>query len=145
IPRYQIVKVGGLKIGIMAVVGAEDQRKVLNSDLKFKPAVAAIQEVMPTLKRAKCDKLILLAYSNPKEAIEYGQKFPELDMVVTTGGTDEPPAHPAPIGDKTILVQTGRKGMYAVVIGLYDDKETPERYQRVPLDVRYGESKEMEQ
>ncbi|MDZ4819423.1 MAG: multiheme c-type cytochrome [Planctomycetota bacterium] len=144
VERYKVVKVGNLKIGVMAVIGDEDQKKVRNDEIKFVPAATAVAKVLPELKKAGCDKLILLAYSNLREAIDLGKQFPELDVVVTTGGTDEPPDHATPIGEKTQIVQVGHKGMYCVVIGLYDDNEIPQRYQRVPLDVRFGESKEME-
>ena len=32
------------------------------------------------------------------------------------------------------MIQVGTKGMYAGVIGLFDDAAQPLRYQRIPLD-----------
>ncbi len=145
VPRAKTIINGGIKLGVLSVVGDEEQRKVRNDDLKFKPAAAAIAEMLPTLKRAKCDKLILLAHTSLKEATDLAKKFGDFDFVATTGGADEPPAQSTLIGTKTQLIEVGHKGMFAVVIGLYDDKTAPERYQRVPLDARFGESPEMTQ
>jgi len=80
-----------------------------------------------------------------KEATALGEKFGEFAYVVTTGGADEPPAQTRKIGKQTQLIEVGHKGMYCVVLGLYDNAKTPERYQRVPLDARFGESREMHQ
>jgi hypothetical protein len=41
------------------------------------------------------------------------------------------------------MIQVGTKGMYVSVVGIFDDKEKPMRYQRVPLDDRFGDSKNM--
>ena len=41
------------------------------------------------------------------------------------------------------MIQIGTKGMYAGVVGLFDDAAQPLRYQRVPLDARFPDSAEM--
>ncbi|HEV3023977.1 MAG TPA: cytochrome c family protein, partial [Pirellulales bacterium] len=61
------------------------------------------------------------------------------------GGADEPPHVPTVLnGGKTLLIEVGHKGMYAVVLGFYDDEKTPIRYQRVPIDKRFADSPEMD-
>jgi hypothetical protein len=134
-----------LRFGVLAVIGEEDQRKVNGPDIQFKPAAEAIAETLPELKRARCDKLILLAHTTLKEATELAEKFSDFDYVVTTGGAEEPPAQPKKVGKRTQLIELGHKGMYCVVIGLYGDRSAPARYQRVPLDARFGESEAMHQ
>ena len=44
-----------------------------------------------------------------------------------------------------MLIEVGHKGMYAAVIGIYEDEETPRRYQRVTLDSRFEDTPEMGQ
>ncbi len=62
--------------------------------------------------------------------------------MVSAGGPDEPPTSAAEIpGTKAKLIQCGHKGMFAVAIGVYEGGET--KYQRVPLDSRFPDSKEM--
>jgi hypothetical protein len=145
VARYRVAEAGGMRFGVLAVLGEEEQQKVRNDELQFKPAAQAIAEVLPQLKREKCDKLILLAHTTLKEATELGKRYGELDYVVTTAGAAEPPAEPTKIGRRTQLIEVGHKGMYCVVLGLYDDAAMPQRYQRVPIDARFGESPEMKQ
>ena len=92
--------------------------------------------------------MVLLAYASTKETIAIAKKFPEFRIVVTAGGADEPALAPetiaGPDGERSYLIQTGKKGMYVGVLGVYDDpKQRPVRFQRVPLDSRFADSKEM--
>ncbi|MEX2140718.1 MAG: multiheme c-type cytochrome [Pirellulales bacterium] len=145
VARHQIVEAGGMRFGVLAVIGQQDQRQVNNPEVQFKPAANAIAETLPIVQKQRPDKLILLAHSTLKEATELAEKFGQFDYVVTTGGADEPPAQAKKIGKRTQLIEVGHKGMYCVVLGLYDDRQTPQRYQRVPLDARFGESADMQQ
>ena len=102
---------------------------------------------VPLLKKTKANYLILLANSTREEAIELAKKYPDFDLVVCSDhykGGAEPPGQAEEIrkgGTKLILV--GEKGMYAVVLGMYDDPKNPLRYQRVTLDSRFPASPEM--
>jgi hypothetical protein len=103
----------------------------------------ALAKVVPAMK-AKADYLILLAYATKEESIELAQKFPDFNLVVTAEGGEEPPDRFTPIpGSKVQLVEVGKKGMSAIVIGIYDDARQPLRYQRVPLDSRFAASSDM--
>jgi hypothetical protein len=143
--RHKVVEAGGMRFGVLAVLGQEEQRKVNNPEVQFKPAAKAIDEMLPALRKDQCDKLILLAHTTLDEATELAKKFSEFDYVVTTGGHNEPGRQAEIIGKRTQLIEVGHKGMYCVVLGLYDDRKTPVRYQRVPLDARFGESPAMQQ
>jgi hypothetical protein len=146
IPRFQIVSAGKLKLGVTAVLGESARRAINNDDIKFKPAEQALKEVLPDLKKAGCDRLVLLAHATQRESIELAKKFPEFDFVITSGGAPEPPREPAIVeGTKTRLVEVGQKGEYANVIGLFDDPQQPLRFRMVPLELRLGESEEMQQ
>ena len=143
--RHKVIEAGGLRFGVLSVVGADEQRKVNNPEIQFKPAAQAIKELLPKLMQSRCDKLILLAHTTRKEATDLAGKFSAFDYVVTTGGAAEPSLAPEIIGKRTQLFEVGHKGMYCVVIGLYDDAKQPQRYQVVPLDARFGESAAMQQ
>jgi hypothetical protein len=70
--------------------------------------------------------------------------FPDFNLVVTSGGNAEPPAHPTQLnGGKTLLVQVGEKGEHAIVVGFFADPKHPLRDQRVPLDSRFPASPAM--
>lgn len=142
--RSRIVEAGGRKIGVTAVLGKRFQAAINNDDVKLLPAEEALTPVLEKLK-AEADFLVLLAFATSEESKALAEKFPELDVVVSAGGAEEPPAEAETLaGGKTRLVHVGAKGMYVVVLGLYDDVETPLRYQRVPLDARYADSADMQ-
>jgi hypothetical protein len=61
----------------------------------------------------------------------------------TAGGGDEPPLELPVLPGGAKFVELGHKGMFAVVIGFFADGANPIRGQRVPLDARWGESKDM--
>ena len=41
------------------------------------------------------------------------------------------------------MIQVGTKGMHVGIVGVFDDPQQPLRYQRVPLDARFVDSREM--
>ncbi len=106
--------------------------------------VKALTEIMPKLVAEKCDRVILFANSDSKEAELLGKQFPQFTDVVCGGVGDVPPQEPRVIpGTKTNLLETGHKGMYVVALGIFDDPKEPLRYQSVPLDARFGDSDEI--
>jgi hypothetical protein len=145
VPFFKVIEAGGKKIGVTSVLGDEYRRTVSDSEIKAKPADQAIAEVLPRLQAAKCDVLVLLSHATIAESQALAKKFPQFHVVVSAGGADVPPAEPAFVpGTKTRLIEVGHKGMYAIVLGLYDDPNQV-RYERVPLDTRFGDSKRMTQ
>ncbi len=144
--RYRIVEAGGKKIGVTSVLGKKHEAQLQNAtDIHWTDPVAALQEVLPKLKSEKCDLLVLLVHADPEEATTLAKQFPDFQIVATTGGAEEPPSSAGNIdGLRTQLLEVGHKGMYVVVLGLYDDPQQPFRYQRVPLDHRFEDSDEMQ-
>ena len=143
-PALQIVSAGGKKIGVTAVLGAEHQKKINSDEIVLSPPADKIKAVLPELKNAKCDLYVLLAHASLDESRQLAKQFPDFQIVVTAGGADEPPFEPEIVANtKTLLVQVGAKGMYVGVIGVFADAARPFRYQRVPLDDRYADSRDM--
>jgi hypothetical protein len=143
---YRIVEVGGKRIGVTSIVGDKIKKTIQNDGVLFTPAEEALKAVSAKLAGERCDLLVLLSYAEPAETEEIVRKFPEFAYVVTAGGADEPPGKLRVIeGTRTALIEVGRKGQHAIVLGFYDDPAEPVRYQRVPLDARFPESREMKQ
>jgi hypothetical protein len=141
---YRVVEAGGLKIGITAILGKTYQKEVNNREVEMCDPETALQKIVPELKRRKADYLILLANATRKESEELARKFPDFKVVVCAEGEELPPDVPEKIpGSKTLLITVGHKGMHVVVLGLYDDRQTPFLYQNVPLDSRFPQSVEM--
>jgi hypothetical protein len=145
--RYRIVEAGGLKIGVTTVLGRQELARVRNvEDLALVDPEKAISQVLPELRNARCDHLVLLANADPQEAKELARRFPEFDWVATAHGADEPPKEPATIeGTDAQLIEVGKKGMHVVVVGIYKDGAPSFRYQRVPLDHRFADAPEIHQ
>jgi hypothetical protein len=142
---YRVVQAGGMKIGITSVLGAEYQKEVNNDDVKLTEAEQALEKIVPKMQQ-ECDYLILLSHAKPAESRALAKKFPQFKLIITAGGASEPPHEAQKIaGSDALLVEVGHKGMYAIVIGLFDDKDEPVRYQRVPLDSRFADSVDMKQ
>jgi hypothetical protein len=143
-PAYHIVKAGGKTIGVTAVLGKSLQDRIISGEIVMTTPEAGLDAVMPKLREARCDLLVLLAHASIAESEELGRKYPDFHVVVTAGGTGDPAWQPEPVSDtKSLIVQVGTKGMFVGVLGFYDDPEQPWRYQRVPLDARFGDSPEM--
>jgi hypothetical protein len=133
----RILTVGGHKFGVTGVFGKNFKAKVFGTSADPQIAVKDPEETLPAaiaaLKKEKPEFLVLLAHAERDEAVELAKKFPEFDIVVSSGpeeGTDTP----RQIG-KTLLLEVGEKGKHVGIVGYYpDDKKTPFRFELVNLD-----------
>jgi hypothetical protein len=144
LPRTQLIKAGFKTIGVTAVLGKTYSGPLAhNADLKIISPEKLLDQAVPLLK-TRANYLVLLAQADHKEAVELAQKYPDFNLVVCSDGGAEPPNKPEEIGKSgTKLVVVGEKGMYAVVLALYDNPQQPLRYQRVALDSRFTSSPQM--
>ena len=140
-PRFRVVEAGGLKIGLTTVIGDDEVARIKNADIEFAPAADGLAIAAAELAKAGCDHQVLLSWASPEGTKALAAKFPQFDVVVTAGGADEPPLELPQLPGGARLVELGHKGMFAVAIGFYPNKAV--RVQRVPLDARWGESKDM--
>jgi hypothetical protein len=140
-PKVRVVEAGGLKIGVTTVIGDDEAARIKNADIEFAPAAEGLAKAAAELAKAGCDHQVLLSWSTPEATKALAAKFPQFDVVVTAGGADEPPLELPQLPGGARLVELGHKGMFAVAIGFFPDKAV--RTQRVPLDARWGESKDM--
>ena len=144
-PRFRVVEIGGLRIGITSVLGDGEQKSIRNAAVEMAPARAALADVARLLEQGGCDHQVLLSWARPADTRELAAAFPQFDIVITAGGADEPPASLPELPGGARLVELGHKGMFAVAIGFFPDSDTPLRSQRVPLDARWGEASDMMQ
>jgi hypothetical protein len=144
LPRHLIVKAGGRTIGVVSVLGDELRKKIASAEVLQESVDDGLKQVLPKFDAAKCDYRVLLAFADEEEAQEIAKRHKVFDLVVASSGSTEPTLKPESIaGVKSQLVHTGVKGMHVVVIGLFDDRKQPVRYERVPLDDRFPDSKAM--
>jgi hypothetical protein len=141
---HRIVEVGGMRIGITSILGAEYQKRVESDEIELGGAAEYLEKVVPQ-RREQADLLVLLSHATPDESRALATQFPDFDIVATAGGAEEPPRKAEAIGDgKTWLVEMGHKGMYAAVLGFFKDEDHWRRYQRVPLDSRFKDSADVQ-
>jgi hypothetical protein len=116
-------------------------------NLAYIPPEEALATVAPQLAAAKCDVQVLIVHGDPQEAADLSRRFPQFQIVGTSGGAEEPPKQPETIqGSGAVLMEAGHKGMYATVLAFFDDADPKKRnrYQRVPLDSRFPDAPEMQ-
>jgi hypothetical protein len=146
--RYRVIEKGGKRIGVTSVLGAAHEALVKNNELlEYLPPAEALATIAPQLAAERCDVQVLLVHGNRQEAEALSQQFPQFQIVATAGGAEEPPAQPAVVqGSGAVLMEPGHRGMYATVLAFFDDAPDAKRnrYQRVPLDVRFPDSPEMQ-
>jgi hypothetical protein len=141
---YRIIEAGGFRLGVTSVLGSTYGKKLQNPDFTFVEPAKALPAVVQKLKAAKCDTLLLLANSTMDEAKQLTQQFTDFDYVAVASDSDPPADQPEPIKDtSTRLIDLGHKGMYLGVLAFFDNPQQPVRYQRVPLDGRFPDSKAM--
>ncbi|MFM8735220.1 MAG: hypothetical protein ACKOC8_08515, partial [Pirellulales bacterium] len=110
-PRFRVVEAGGLKIGITSVLGDDEASRVKNGDVEIVPAAAALAKVAPEMAKAGCDHQVLLSWTGPEATKKLAAAYPQFDVVVTTGGADEPPVELPSLRGGARLVELGTQGM----------------------------------
>jgi hypothetical protein len=150
--QYKIVPVVDSKgtehrIGITSVLGDEytKELKQLNKGhVSVTPAIASLRTIAKKLDEEKCDYQVLIAHANLDETREIVKAVPQFDLVLTSGGYGEPTYRPEVLpGIKSEIVQAGTKGMYAGIVGLFNDPSQPTRYQRIALSSQFQDSPRM--
>ena len=151
-PTHRVVTAGDVTVGVTAVLGDGDLAGVSNDLIATAPAADSLVAPAAALAKAGCDRQVLLSFAPPEETKRLAARYPQFDFVVTAGGAEEPAAEPEKLPLQRVagkpdrqryLLELGHKGMFAVVVGLFDDPEQPLRWQRVPLDARWGEADDM--
>ncbi len=144
VPSHRVITAGKIKVGVTGVLGKEALAKVTGSDIEKRPSIEALRESLDELKNSGSQYTILLAQAPMEECREWAKTVVGWDLIVCAEGVGEPTYQAERIpGTPTSLIQTGGKGMYAGVIGLYPNATPHVRYQRVPLDARFADSPDM--
>ncbi len=144
--KFRVVEKGGKRVGITTVVGDEHREKLLDkSDIQFEYTLRALPGVIAAMDESNCDVKVLVANASLENARELANKFPVFDLLVCAGVDGEPTRLPEKLshsnGHVTSLIQTGNKGMYVGVVGLFQmDEKIDLKYQRVPMDARFEDS-----
>jgi hypothetical protein len=143
-PKHRVLKVGDKTIGITSVLGEAERKRIVSDEIIHTSPDDGLKAVWPKLAAARCDLYVLIAHASLDESAALAKKFPGFDLIVSAGGAGEPTYQPEKIdGSKAVLIQVGTKGMHAGVVGFFPGDAQKLRYQRVPLDDRFKDSREM--
>ena len=143
-PEYRVIEAGGKKIGVTSVLGDSFVKQLAGDDLVRVSAHKGLTAISDKLAAEKCDLYVLLAHATADETAELAKNFPQFQIIATSSGVGEPPLDLDSLPDtKTKQVQVGTKGMFLMVVGVFDDAEKPFRTQRVPLDDRFKDAPKM--
>jgi hypothetical protein len=138
---YRIFEQNGVKVGVTSVIGQSLLKQVNNDDIKHEDAVKRLKEILPQFAAKKCNKRVLIIHGSAEETKQIIRSVTgQFDYIIPSDTPAEPPFRPNWM-ENSMLIEVGEKGKFAVAIGLYDDPNTPFRYQRVPLDSRFENSK----
>ena len=141
--HYRLVERSGVKIGVTSVFGLSKRDEVAPAGVVTNITIREPDEVLPaiieTLEASKPDFMVLLCYGTEKESLELARKYPQFQIVLATGGPDEPDGKPIEVG-KTWVLNVGHKGKRVGVLGYYPaNKENPFRFELIQLDkARFG-------
>ena len=91
----RLIEQGGMKIGVTAVLGKQYQKEIRSGEIEMTDPAAAVEKVLPELKKAKPDCLVLLAHATMEKTIALAKRFPEFSVVVASDGHPVPPKIPS--------------------------------------------------
>jgi hypothetical protein len=151
--RFQLIEVPAtgsqksLRIAVTSVFGRTMSEGILSDEfMRIEPPADALAAVLPEMRAARPDLLVLLAQCKTDEAKQLAQTFPEFHLVVAAGGIEEGMLKPETIGT-TMFVQVGQKGKQVGVIGYYPQAAGSRlRFENVKLTgERFVNAPELEQ
>ena len=74
----RVIEAGGLKIGVTAVLGKEYRKEIHSDEIEITEPEAALQKILPELKKARPNYLVLLAHATTEESEELARTLPGL-------------------------------------------------------------------
>ena len=133
----KVLDAGEKKVGLTAAFGPKLIREIgtVNKDeIQIIDSVEPLKKVLADFQERSVDIRVLLSHATLAETRELAKKFPEFDLVVCTGPSEDPVSTYSEKVGSTTLVMSGHKGKYAAVVGWYPDTETKFRTELVKLD-----------
>ena len=143
-PTYRVIKSGGVQIGVTTVLDPAFLKTKPAAELTLGDPITSLQNVVPQMIGEGSRFNVVSFFGTQAAAKAVAAAVPDIDLMILAGGFGEPTYAPAPVpGTDTQIILTGNKGMYAGVVGVYDDLSI--RYERLPLSDRYEDAPEMRQ
>lgn len=140
----EVAEVGGVPVGVAAVVGTRfaDEVKKLDPGFTFEDPKETLRKAVAGLDaHPRKPKLNVLLFAGPAEdAKKLAADWPQFRVVLCQAEDPEPPSVPETAnGGRTLVVQVGHKGRYIGLVGAFKraDGTFDLKYQLVPLGEEY--------
>ncbi|MCF6159370.1 MAG: hypothetical protein E3K32_12570 [wastewater metagenome] len=105
-----------------------------------------VQTLRPLIKdlRERSDLIVLLSHATQEESLEIAKSFPEIGLIITGHGIDDPENSIEYVGN-TAIVSAGKEGKYIGVVKYFLHSKALERksIEIFPLDSRIKDSQKM--
>ena len=142
VPSHKVVQQGGMKVGLTNVLDPKMVSDGVSADVEISDPVETLPGTLQAMESDGAQVKVVTFFGSEESARELVGKVDGIDLIVVAGRFGEPTHKPELIkGSKTQMIATGTKGMYAGLVGLYDD--LPLKYARVPLSHEFGDDKGM--
>ncbi len=137
------------KIGFLGILSSSAAATMPSYGFKITEPASSLRPLIGVL-RDRVDVLVLLSHAEMDESIRLAKMFPELDLIISGHGIDDPAAsEPVYVQTRTerserdtVVVSAGSKGKYAGICR-YSPYEKKGRVEIVPLSSNYADSPEM--
>jgi len=133
----KIVQAGGRKVGITAVFGPKlitEIGTIDEDEIQIADPEEPLKAVLASFRQSAVNLRVLLSHATPGESRELAKRFPEFDLVLCTGPSEDPVTTYRETIGKTTLVMSGHKGKYVAVVGWFPNAESAFRSDLVKLD-----------
>lgn len=148
---YRIVQVGEAKFGVTSIFGDRYRSQVsagssgMQGLIDFLPAAEKLKSAVETLKQNEVDAIVVLSHAPASETEKLIKEIPGIDIAVTSGGPEDPSGRLKKV-EQTMVLEVGRKGKYAGVLGYFPDQENKFLFELVDLNKdRFKRTEQMEQ
>ena len=142
VPTNKVVQRGSLRIGITNVVDPKLIDLDSNSNLEINDPLEVLPGVLKEMQSADATVNVVGFFGYEDRAAELAKAVPGIDLIIASGQFGEPNYQLEKIdGTSTQMITTGSKGMYAGLVGFFEDKSM--KYSRVPLTHEFEDDKEM--
>ena len=129
---------GPVRVGVTAVIDPAVFNALADPDRTSLLTIRTPEEALPAvLTKLEQESAIqvLMVQGTPDEAKRLAGLFPGFDLVVSTSEFEDPDERPMMLNDgKTTLINVGRKGKYAGVVGLFPGRSPAVEFHLQPLE-----------
>ena len=147
--RSKVLTLGKHKVGVTSVLGASFRKEIApegaNVDITIDDPAKSLPDVIKELQSQKPDLLVLLSHGTLAEGKALAKQFPQFEIVMSSGGSEDPEFDNPLKLDSTLFVQVGHKGKFTGVVGFFpEDSQNRLRFELIKLtEDRFQESQKM--